>query len=309
MKVLFAGTPQFAAQALSAILAAGHEVSLVLTQPDRQAGRGMKLRASAVKQLALTHQLPLFQPQSLKDLMSHSEIHAAAADVMVVAAYGLILPQAVLDIPRRGCVNIHASLLPRWRGAAPIQRAIEAGDAKTGVTIMRMEAGLDTGPMLLAEHLPIAPDDTAATLLQKLATQGARLIVAALRDLNRLTPVPQPAEGLTYARKIEKSEAVIDWRLPASTLDRRIRAFNPFPGMVATLRDTPIKIWRAAVIDGAAKPGTILTVAPEGIEVACGEGTLRLHELQKPGSKHLSSAEFIQGYAITPGENFALPEA
>ena len=309
MKVLFAGTPQFAAQALSAILAAGHEVSLVLTQPDRQAGRGMKLRASAVKQLALTHQLPLFQPQSLKDLMSHSEIHAAAADVMVVAAYGLILPQAVLDIPRRGCVNIHASLLPRWRGAAPIQRAIEAGDAKTGVTIMRMEAGLDTGPMLLAEHLPIAPDDTAATLLQKLATQGARLIVAALRDLNRLTPVPQPAEGLTYARKIEKSEAVIDWRLPASTLDRRIRAFNPFPGMVATLRDTPIKLWRATVIDGAATPGTILAVASEGIDVACGDGALRLYELQKPGSKHLSAAEFIQGYAITPGDNFTLPEA
>ena len=309
MKVLFAGTPQFAAQALSAILAAGHEVSLVLTQPDRQAGRGMKLRASAVKQLALTHQLPLFQPQSLKDLMSHSEIHAAAADVMVVAAYGLILPQAVLDIPRRGCVNIHASLLPRWRGAAPIQRAIEAGDAKTGVTIMRMEAGLDTGPMLLAEHLPIAPDDTAATLLQKLATQGARLIVAALRDLNRLTPVPQPAEGLTYARKIEKSEAVIDWRLPASTLDRRIRAFNPFPGMVATLRDTPIKLWRATVIDGAATPGTILAVAPEGIDVACGDGALRLYELQKPGSKHLSAAEFIQGYAIAPGDNFTLPEA
>ena len=309
MKVLFAGTPQFAAQALSAILAAGHEVSLVLTQPDRQAGRGMKLRASAVKQLALTHQLPLFQPQSLKDLMSHSKIHASAAEVMVVAAYGLILPQAVLDIPRRGCVNIHASLLPRWRGAAPIQRAIEAGDAKTGVTIMRMEAGLDTGPMLLAEHLPIAPDDTAATLLQKLATQGARLIVAALRDLNRLTPVPQPAEGLTYARKIEKSEAVIDWRLPASTLDRRIRAFNPFPGMVATLRDTPIKLWRATVIDGAATPGTILAVAPEGIDVACGDGALRLYELQKPGSKHLSAAEFIQGYAIAPGDNFTLPEA
>ena len=309
MKVLFAGTPQFAAQALSAILAAGHEVSLVLTQPDRQAGRGMKLRASAVKQLALTHQLPLFQPQSLKDSMSHAEIRAAAADVMVVAAYGLILPQAVLDIPKHGCLNIHASLLPRWRGAAPIQRAIEAGDAKTGVTIMRMEAGLDTGPMLLAERLPIAPDDTAATLLQKLAAQGARLIVAALRDLNRLTPVPQPAEGLTYARKIEKSEAVIDWRLPASTLDRRIRAFNPFPGMVATLRDTPIKLWRATVIDGAATPGTILAVAPEGIDVACGDGALRLYELQKPGSKHLSAAEFIQGYAITPGENFALPEA
>ncbi len=309
MKVLFAGTPQFAAQALSAILAAGHEVSLVLTQPDRQAGRGMKLRASAVKQLALTHQLPLFQPQSLKNLMSHAEIHAAAADVMVVAAYGLILPQAVLDIPKHGCLNIHASLLPRWRGAAPIQRAIEAGDAKTGVTIMRMEAGLDTGPMLLAERLPIAPDDTAATLLQKLAAQGARLIVAALRDLDRLTPAPQPAEGLTYARKIEKSEAVIDWRLPASTLDRRIRAFNPFPGMVATLRDTPIKLWRATVIDGAATPGTILAVAPEGIDVACGDGALRLYELQKPGSKHLSAAEFIQGYAITPGENFTLPEA
>ena len=309
MKVIFAGTPEFAAQALSAILSAGHEVVLVLTQPDRPAGRGMQLRTSAVKQLALAHDLSLFQPENLKDPASHVTLHTAGADVMVVAAYGLILPQAVLDIPKHGCLNIHASLLPRWRGAAPIQRAIEAGDAETGVTIMGMEVGLDTGPMLLAEQLPIAPDDTAGTLLQKLAALGARLIVSALRDLDRLTPVPQPAEGLSYARKIEKSEAALDWRLSAATLDRRIRAFNPFPGMVATLRDTPIKIWRAAVIDGAAKPGTILTVAPEGIEVACGEGTLRLHELQKPGSKHLSSAEFIQGYAITPGENFALPEA
>ncbi len=309
MKVIFAGTPEFAAQALSAILVAGHEVVLVLTQPDRPAGRGMQLRTSAVKQLALAHDLSLFQPDNLKDPASHVTLHTAGADVMVVAAYGLILPQAVLDIPKHGCLNIHASLLPRWRGAAPIQRAIEAGDAETGVTIMGMEVGLDTGPMLLAEQLPIAPDDTAGTLLQKLAALGARLIVSALRDLDRLTPVPQPAEGLSYARKIEKSEAALDWRLSAATLDRRIRAFNPFPGMATMLRDTPIKIWRAAVIDGAAKPGTILTVATEGIEVACGEGTLRLHELQKPGSKHLSAAEFIQGYAITPGENFALPEA
>ncbi len=309
MKVIFAGTPEFAAQALSAVLAAGHEVMLVLTQPDRPAGRGMQLKTGAVKQLALAHHLPFFQPENLKDPANHITLRGTAADVMVVAAYGLILPQAVLDIPKHGCLNIHASLLPRWRGAAPIQRAIEAGDAETGVTIMGMEAGLDTGPMLLAEQLPIAPDDTAGTLLQKLAAQGARLIVVALRDLDRLIPVPQPAEGLSYARKIEKSEATLDWRLPAATLDRRIRAFNPFPGMVATLRDTPVKVWRAAVIDGVAKPGTILTVAPEGIDVACGEGALRLHELQKPGSKHLSAAEFIQGYAITPGENFTLPDA
>lgn len=308
MKIIFAGTPEFAAQALSAIIAAGHEVTLVLTQPDRQAGRGMQLRASAVKQLALARHLSLFQPKSLKDAVDQATLRAAAADVMVVAAYGLILPQAVLDIPKHGCLNIHASLLPRWRGAAPIQRAIEAGDAETGVTIMCMEAGLDSGSMLLAEHLSIAPDDTAGTLLPKLAVQGARLIVSALRDLHRLTPVPQPAESSSYARKIEKSEAALDWRLPASTLDRRIRAFNPVPGMVATLRDTPIKLWRAIVINGNAKPGTILAVAPEGIDVACGEGALRLIELQKPGSKHLSAAEYLRGHAITPGDTFTLPD-
>ena len=308
MKIIFAGTPEFAAQALSAIIAAGHEVTLVLTQPDRQAGRGMQLRASAVKQLALARHLSLFQPKSLKDAVNQATLRAAAADVMVVAAYGLILPQAVLDIPKHGCLNIHASLLPRWRGAAPIQRAIEAGDAETGVTIMCMEAGLDTGSMLLAEHLSITPDDTAGTLLQKLAAQGARLIVSALGELHHLTPVPQPAEGLSYARKIEKSEAVLDWRLPASTLDRRIRAFNPVPGMVATLRDTPIKLWRAIVINGNAKPGTVLAVAPEGIDVACGKGALRLIELQRPGSKHLSAAEYLRGHVITLGDTFTLPD-
>ena len=309
MKVIFAGTPEFAAQALSAILAAGHEVVLVLTQPDRPAGRGMQLRTSAVKQLALTHHLPLFQPEKLKGPASHVTLRAAAADVMVVAAYGLILPQAILDIPGQGCLNIHASLLPRWRGAAPIQRAIEAGDAETGVTIMRMEAGLDTGPMLLAERLPIAPDETADTLLQKLAAQGARLIVAALRDLDCLTSVAQPADGVTYARKIEKSEATLDWRLPAAILDRRIRAFNPFPGVITNLGGASVKVWRVAIVAGAGAPGTVLATTHAGIDVACGDGALRLYELQKPGSKHLSAAEFMCGFTIVPGEKFALPEA
>ncbi|MRR09544.1 methionyl-tRNA formyltransferase [bacterium] len=303
-KVAFAGTPEFAAQALEAILAAGYTVPLVLTQPDRPAGRGQQLQPSAVKKVALAHGLPLHQPERLKDPATHAPLIEAAPDLLVVAAYGLILPQAVLDIPRRGCINIHASLLPRWRGAAPIQRAIEAGDAETGVTIMGVELGLDSGPMLLAESLPITADDTAATLHDKLAAQGARLIVDALGRLDSLVPQVQPEEGVTYAKKIEKAEAQIDWTLPAEVLARRSRAFDPFPGCLGNLRQTAIKIWRGEATTGNGEPGAVLAVANDGIVVACGEGALRLTQLQKPGGKRLSARDFLQGFPITVGERF-----
>ncbi|HEX5394687.1 MAG TPA: methionyl-tRNA formyltransferase [Rhodocyclaceae bacterium] len=305
MKVIFAGTPEFAARALEAIIAAGHTVPLVLTQPDRPAGRGQKLQPSPVKQVALAHGIPVHQPERLKDPATHEPIIAADADVMVVAAYGLILPQAVLNIPRQGCLNIHGSLLPRWRGAAPIQRAIEAGDAESGITIMQMEAGLDTGPMLIKAVTPITGDDTAATLHDKLAVQGAALIVEALARLSELSATPQPEEGVTYAAKIEKAEAPINWALPAAEIARRIRAFNPFPGALATSGETPIKVWRAEPAIGSGTPGTVLTVSDEGIVVACGEGALRLTELQKPGGKRLPVADFLRGFPLQAGDRLA----
>jgi methionyl-tRNA formyltransferase len=306
MRVAFAGTPEFAKAALEAVLAAGFEVPLVLTQPDRPAGRGMQLHASPVKQLAQAHGIPVDQPDRLKDPATHGPLIAAAPDVLVVAAYGLILPQAVLDIPRFGCINIHASLLPRWRGAAPIHRAIEAGDAATGITVMRMEAGLDTGPMLLAEALPIGGQDTTATLHDKLAALGGRLIVDALRRLPQLVPAPQPEAGVTYANKIEKAEAAIDWRRPAIEIERQVRAFNPFPGAAGTLRQTPVKVWMAQATAGAATPGTVLESGPAGVLVACGEGALRLTELQKPGGKRLSARDFLQGFPVAAGESFVV---
>jgi methionyl-tRNA formyltransferase len=305
VKVAFGGTPEFARAALAAIIAAGFDVPLVLTQPDRPAGRGQKLQAGPVKQLALEHGIAVHQPDRLKDPATHEPLIAAAPDVLVVAAYGLILPQAVLDIPRLGCINIHASLLPRWRGAAPIQRAIEAGDAETGVTIMRMEAGLDTGPMLLKEALPITDGDTAATLHDKLASMGARLIVQALRDIDRLTPAPQPVEGVTYANKIDKAEAMLDFRRPAAELAQRIRAFDPFPGAAAILDGTTIKLWHALPESGTGVPGTVLAVDGRGIVVACGEGALRVTELQKPGGKRLSAADFLRGASVVAGQRFA----
>ncbi|CAG0933868.1 MAG: Methionyl-tRNA formyltransferase [Rhodocyclaceae bacterium] len=310
MRVVFAGTPEFAAQALSAILAAGHDVPLVLTQPDRPAGRGMSLQASPVKQLALQHGLALHQPPGLKPEEARRPILDARPDVMVVAAYGLILPQALLDIPPLGCINIHASLLPRWRGAAPIQRAILAGDGETGVTIMRMEAGLDTGPMLLAEKLPIDASDTTATLHDKLAGLGARLIVEALARLQsgKLTQTPQPDAGVTYAAKLEKSEAALDWRLPAIQLDRAVRAFNPFPGATAQFDGQAVKIWRAEPGAGGGEPGAVLSAGPGGIAVACGEGVLRLLELQKAGGKRLAAADFLRGFPLEPGRRFGLPD-
>lgn len=308
MRVVFAGTPDFAAAALQAILAAGVEVPLVLTQPDRPAGRGMSLQASPVKQLALKHDLRLHQPASLKSEEARQPIVDARPDVMVVAAYGLILPQAVLDIPRLGCLNIHASLLPRWRGAAPIQRALLAGDAETGVTIMLMEAGLDTGPMLLKESLPIAATETAGTLHDKLAGLGARLIVEALGRMERgaLPGEIQTAEGVTYAAKLEKAEAALDWRQPAMQLDRAVRAFNPFPGATAQLDGQAIKVWTAEPVAARGEAGRILAVGSDGIVVACGEGALRLTELQKAGGKRLPAADFLRGFELKPGQRFAL---
>lgn len=305
MKLIFAGTPEFAAQSLKAIIEAGHEVALVLTQPDRPAGRGMNLKPSPVKELALSAGIEVFQPLTLKDKAAQDKINGVKADAMVVAAYGLILPQVVLDMPKFGCINIHASLLPRWRGAAPIQRAILAGDQESGVCIMQMEAGLDTGPVLLSGDLPITTEDTAATLHDKLAAQGAELIVSALGQLP-LNAVAQPSEGVTYAAKIEKNEAPLDWQLSAVQLSRQIRAFNPFPGATATLNGATLKIWAANAEETAAtaEPGTLLSVDKTGVVVACGDGQLRLTELQKAGGKRLPVAQFIAGLNLTAGSKF-----
>lgn len=308
MRVVFAGTPEFAAVALDALLHAGFDVPLVLTQPDRPAGRGMKLQASAVKQRALAAGIPVAQPQGLKldgkyaaDAAAAREaLIAARADVMVVAAYGLILPPWVLDTPPRGCLNIHASLLPRWRGAAPIHRAIEAGDAETGITIMQMDAGLDTGDMLLVGREPIQPDDTTAVLHDRLAALGGRLIVQALRAPT-LAPTPQPAEGVTYAHKIEKAESTIDWRQPAAEIERRLRAFDPFPGGVATLAGEAVKVWRAEPVAGQGAPGEVIAPGPV---VACGEGALKLTELQRAGGKRGPAAAFLQARPLAVGERF-----
>lgn len=306
MKIVFAGTPEFAAQALAALYDAGHHIPLVLTQPDRPAGRGMALQASPVKQLALDKGSEVFQPPSLKDPAAQEQLRQLAPDVMVVAAYGLILPQAVLDIPRFGCLNIHASLLPRWRGAAPIHRAILAGDEETGVCIMAMEAGLDTGPVLLRESLPIAPTDTAQSLHDKLAAQGARLIVQALAALP-LAAQAQPEAGVTYAAKLDKSESPLDWRRSAAELDRQVRAFTPFPGSTAALDGLQLKIWGAVPAEGRGRPGEVLSVDKQGIRVACGEGALLLTELQKAGGKRLPAAQFLAGNPLSPGACFQLP--
>ncbi len=303
MRVAFAGTPEFAAAALEAILAAGYEVPLVLTQPDRPAGRGMALQASPVKQVALKHGLPVHQPEKLRTPEAQQPLQDVAADVLVVAAYGLILPQVVLDMPRLGCVNIHASLLPRWRGAAPIHRAIEAGDAETGITLMQMDAGLDTGPMLLEARLPILPQDTTGSLHDKLASMGAELIVQGLKQLEQggLTATPQPEEGVTYAAKIGKAEAELNWQRSAQELDRAIRAFNPFPGASSKLGETVLKIWEAQPVDASGPAGQVLAVGPEGIVVACGSGALRLTRLQKPGGKRLPAADFLRGTPVVVG--------
>lgn len=307
LSVAFAGTPEFAAQALDAILKAGYAVPLVLTQPDRPAGRGMKLSPSAVKQLALAHGIKVDQPEKLRTDAQRARLADCAPDVLVVAAYGLILPKAVLELPRLGCINIHASLLPRWRGAAPIHRAIEAGDAETGITIMQMDEGLDTGPMLLRRALPIAADDTTASLHDRLAALGGDCIVEALAALQcgQLSPTPQPAEGVTYAAKIGRAEADIDWSRPALEIERAMRAFDPFPGAVSTLRDTAVKCWKAQVVGGEGEPGRVLAVDADGIVVACGRDALRCTVLQRPGSKRLPAGEFLRGFPVSVGERFA----
>lgn len=335
MRVVYAGTPEFARVALQALHAAGHEIALVLTQPDRPAGRGMKLQASPVKQFALEHGIPVAQPRSLRldgkypedAAAARATLEAAQADVMVVAAYGLILPQWVLDdmsapksagTRRHGCLNIHASLLPRWRGAAPIHRAIEAGDAQTGITIMQMDVGLDTGDMLLVDSLPIAPSDSTGTLHDKLAAMGGALIVRALAQAARgeLRTTPQPEQGISYAHKIDKAEAQIDWSLPAEVIARRIRAFNPAPG-AQTLLDVGqgaevLKLWQAqatvrvpgmddALGAQATIPGQVIALGAEGITVQCGQGLLQITELQRAGGKRLAAADFLRGTPLRVG--------
>ena len=315
LKIGFAGTPEFARVALETLHAGGFDIALVLSQPDRPAGRGMKLQASPVKQFALQHGWPVAQPRSLRldgkypdeAQAAHDTLQAAALDVLVVAAYGLILPQWVLDTPRLGCLNIHASLLPRWRGAAPIHRAIEAGDAETGVTIMQMDAGLDTGAMLLRESLAIG-DDSTAQLHDRLAGMGGRLIVDALHGAaaGTLQPVPQPADGVTYAHKIEKHEAAVDWTQNAETIVRRVRAFDPFPGASSTLDGAAIKFWaaRARAATVAEAPGTVLAVSPAGIEVAARDSIVSFTELQRPGGKRLPVADFLHGFDVKAGQVF-----
>lgn len=310
MRLVFAGTPEFARVALDALLAAGHEVPLVLTQPDRPAGRGLKLTPSPVKQAALAAGIPVAQPRSLRldgrypdeAAQARDQLEQAAAEIMVVAAYGLILPRWTLALPARGCLNIHASLLPRWRGAAPIQRAIEAGDVQTGITVMQMDEGLDTGDMLLEHRVPIGEADSAAQLHDALALAGGQAIVQALAALQGggLTAHPQPAEGVTYAAKLDKAEAALDFTQPAALLARRVRAFNPVPGATVRLPgvDAPVKVWRAQALDAAVKqaPGTLLAASADGIDIATGEGVLRLLELQRAGGKRQPVDVFVQGW-------------
>jgi methionyl-tRNA formyltransferase len=320
MRLVFAGTPEFAQVAMAALHAAGHEIVLVLTQPDRPAGRGMKLQPSPVKQWALDHGVPVAQPRSLRldgkypedAAAARDTLQAAKADAMIVAAYGLILPQWVLDLPSKGCLNIHASLLPRWRGAAPIHRAIEAGDTQTGITIMQMDAGLDTGDMLLVLPCALSAEDTTAVLHDRLAALGGQAIVQALAALDALPRQVQPSDGVNYAHKIDKSEAAIDWALSAEVLARRIRAFDPFPGMTVPLAMASgvetLKLWQAvaeaaeAQAQAGAQPGSVLSADASGVRVACGEGVLCLTQLQRPGGKRLSAADFLRGCPLQPGQ-------
>ncbi len=323
VRIVFAGTPPFAAAALNALADAGHDIVLVLTQPDRPAGRGMKLTPSAVKQAALGRRLTVYQPNTLKTPEAQAELRAADADVMVVAAYGLILPQAVLDLPRFGCLNIHASLLPRWRGAAPIQRAILAGDAETGITIMQMDAGLDTGSMLSKTVLPIHETDTAASLHDSLAAAGATAIVTTLANYPALVPVAQDEAQATYAAKLSKDEARLDWRQPADILARAVRAYNPAPGAWTLLDGTPLKIWTVQAVTGAGSrqdadppsadvaqdgvalnPGDVMRAEANHLVVACGKGALALLEIQPAGSKRMTAAAFLAGRPLLPGMRF-----
>ncbi|MEO0575777.1 MAG: methionyl-tRNA formyltransferase [Pseudomonadota bacterium] len=291
----FAGTPEFAATALRHLLAAGMRPEIVLTQPDRPAGRGRKLRASPVKQTALSEGLPVAQPETLKDSSLVESLGLDALDILIVAAYGLLLPAHVLDAPRRGCLNIHASLLPRWRGAAPIVWAIAEGDDVSGVCLMQMERGLDTGPVFATRQTPVRGQDTAQTLHDRLAQLGGDLLVQHLPDIlsGEQTPTPQDDALKTYARKLHRDDGRIDWQQPAQVVDRRIRAFNPFPGSVATLADEPIKCWHSQLVETVhgAPPGSVLDVCDAGITVACGEGAVLLSEVQRPGKSRIDAAQ------------------
>ena len=309
MRIVFAGTPAFAEPALEGLIAARHELTLVLAQPDRPAGRGMKRATGAVKNRALAHGLEVFQPASLRDPAAVQRIAAARPEAIVTCAYGLILPQSVLEIPPLGALNIHASLLPRWRGAAPIQRALLAGDPVTGITIIRMDAGLDTGPVLAQRTLAITARDDAQTLQDKLAALGCEMIVGVLDELvaGQARPVPQPAEGATYAARIRKSDAMLDWSQPASALERAVRAFRPSPGACSWLRGEVLKIWASRLAEGRGEPGTVLAAGPGGVRIACGQDALEVTELQRPGGRRLPAGEFLRGTVIAPGERLATP--
>ena len=324
MRLVFAGTPEFARVALAALHAAGHEIALVLTQPDRPAGRGMQLQASAVKQWAVQHGLPVAQPRSLKTdgafaadaVQAREDLAQVDAQAMVVAAYGLLLPQWVLDIfappLRLGCINIHASLLPRWRGAAPIHRAIEAGDTHTGISLMQMDAGLDTGALLLCRALAISEQDTTASLHDRLAALGAELVVDGLAHTQDWQAQAQSTDGIVYAAKVDKAQAALDWRLDAALLARRVRAFNPAPVAHTALQGEAIKVWAAHALPNADPAlgqscGTVLAAGDTGIAVATGTGTLVLTALQRAGGKRMDAAAFLRGFALAPGACFDLP--
>ena len=310
MRMVFAGTPEFAARSLEALIAAGHDVVAVLTQPDRPGGRGFKVLPSPVKRVALAAHVPVYQPETLKSAEALALIQGFAAEVMVVSAYGQLLPGEILRATPRGAINIHASLLPRWRGAAPIQRALQAGDAVTGISIMQMDPGLDTGPVLLERPCPILALDTCHTLHDRLADLGARTIIEALEGIRsgQLKPVPQLATGVTYAHKITKAEALLDWTKTAEQLARDVRAFNPSPVSRTFLHGELIKVWQARAVPeppGAA-PGTVLMVTDDGVDVACGEGRLALHMLQRAGGKPMTAGEFIKGFPVMLGEQMGV---
>jgi methionyl-tRNA formyltransferase len=307
LRVVFAGTPPFAARALEALAAAGHAIPLVLTQPDRPAGRGMRLASSAVAQAAGRLGLAVCKPATLRDPAAVETLREAAPDVMVVAAYGLILPRQVLDLPPRGCINIHASLLPRWRGAAPIQRALLAGDAVTGITIMQMDAGLDTGAILAMHEAAISPRDTTGSLTEALAVTGAEAIVEALSRLDSLKATPQDESRATYAAKITKAEARLEWNQPAAEIERRIRAFNPAPGAECRFGGEALKIWEASTVAASGKPGEVLEAESDRLVVAAREGALRLHTVQRQGGKRMPVADFLRGTPLRRGAQLEAP--
>ena len=301
MRIAFAGTPPFAACALRALAAAGHEIALVLTQPDRPAGRGLRVSASAVSRLADELGIPVAKPASLRDPAAVEQLRRTAPEVLVVAAYGLLLPRDVLAIPARGCINIHASLLPRWRGAAPIQRAILAGDAETGISIMQMDAGLDTGPVLLQQSMSIDARATAGSLTDALAQLGGSLVVSALSSLDRVVPRAQNDPDATLAPKVAKAERLLDWRCDSATIDRRIRAFNPAPGAETWLNGEAMKIWEAVPVEGRGTPGAIIEVSLDGVSVACGTGAIELRQLQRAGGKPMAARDFARGAHLARG--------